>query len=83
MVAPLVALAGLATAVVAATTGPLTFGPSAFTAPGAFPTSVYKSYYNNPTQTKSQVQPIITDPVTVSPLSCYRLCWVWGMNAWG
>ena len=41
-------------------------GPSAFTAPGAFPTSVYKQYFNNPTQTSEQVQPIITDPVTVS-----------------
>ena len=44
----------------------LTLGPSAFTAPGAFPTSVYSSYYNDPTQTSAQVQPVISDPVTVS-----------------
>ncbi|TDL28043.1 Metallo-dependent phosphatase [Rickenella mellea] len=41
----------------------LALGPSSFTAPGAFPTSVYKSYYNSPTQTSAQVQPVITDPV--------------------
>lgn len=41
-------------------------GPSAFTVTGAFPTSLFPSYYNNPTQTASQVQPIISDPVTVS-----------------
>jgi sphingomyelin phosphodiesterase len=40
-----------------------TFGPSAFTAPGAFPTSVYSRYYNNPTATSAQVQPVISDPV--------------------
>ncbi|KAL5530987.1 hypothetical protein ACEPAG_3863 [Sanghuangporus baumii] len=39
-------------------------GPSEFAAAGAFPTSVYKHYYNSPTQTSEQVQPIITDPVT-------------------
>ncbi|KAJ7775364.1 Metallo-dependent phosphatase-like protein [Mycena metata] len=46
-------------------------GPSTFTAPGAFPTSVFGSYYNDPTQTSSQVQPVISDPVTnvVYPLS--------------
>lgn len=43
----------------------LTLGPSAFTAPGAFPTSVYSSYYNDPTQTSAQVQPVISDPVSV------------------
>ncbi|KAJ7665113.1 sphingomyelin phosphodiesterase [Mycena polygramma] len=37
--------------------------PSAFTAPGAFPTSMFTNYYNNPKQTASQVQPIIKDPV--------------------
>ncbi|KAJ7146299.1 Metallo-dependent phosphatase-like protein [Mycena epipterygia] len=37
--------------------------PSAFTAPGKFPTSVFTKYYNNPTQTASQVQPVIKDPV--------------------
>ena len=44
-------------------------GPSTFTVPGAFPTSIYKHYYNNPTATSAQVQPVITDPVTVSVLS--------------
>ncbi|OCB86070.1 hypothetical protein A7U60_g6968 [Sanghuangporus baumii] len=42
----------------------LHFGPTAFTVPGAFPTSVYGKYYNNPTQTSEQVQPVITDPIT-------------------
>ncbi|KAL4241709.1 Sphingomyelin phosphodiesterase [Abortiporus biennis] len=50
---------------VASTTGSVgALGPSAFTAPGAFPTSVYQHYYNNPTATSAQVQPIISDPVT-------------------
>ncbi|RPD64995.1 sphingomyelin phosphodiesterase [Lentinus tigrinus ALCF2SS1-6] len=40
------------------------FGPSAFAAPGAFPTSVYKHYYNSPTATSAQPQPVISDPVT-------------------
>lgn len=31
--------------------------PSTYTAPGAFPTSVYSEYYNNPTATSAQVQP--------------------------
>ena len=42
------------------------FGPSAFTAPGAFPTSLYKSYFNSPTATSVQPQPVISDPVSVS-----------------
>ena len=44
------------------------FGPTAFTAPGVFPTSVYAHYYNNPTATSAQPQPVISDPVTVSSL---------------
>lgn len=40
-------------------------GPTDFTAPGRFPTAVYGKYFNNPTQTSEQVQPVITDPVTV------------------
>ncbi|KAJ6486083.1 sphingomyelin phosphodiesterase [Mycena vitilis] len=40
--------------------------PSAFTAPGAFPTSMFTKYYNDPKQTASQVQPIIKDPVETS-----------------
>lgn len=43
-------------------------GPSEFAAPGKFPTSIYGDYYNNPTETSAQVQPIITDLVTVSTL---------------
>ena len=50
----------------AALSANVTLGPSAFTAPGAFPTSVYSSYYNDPTQTSAQVQPVISDPVDVS-----------------
>lgn len=34
---------------------------STFTAPGKFPTSLYSKYYNSPTQTSAQVQPVITD----------------------
>ncbi|KAG9314163.1 Metallo-dependent phosphatase [Chiua virens] len=37
---------------------------SVFTAPGAFPTSLYSKYYNNPTATFDQPQPVISDPVT-------------------
>ena len=40
--------------------------PSTFTAPGAFPTSVYEKYFNSPTATSAQVQPVISDPVTVA-----------------
>lgn len=43
----------------------LSLGPSSFAAPGAFPTSLYSEYFNNPTQTSAQVQPVISDPVTV------------------
>ncbi|THH00668.1 hypothetical protein EW026_g1883 [Hermanssonia centrifuga] len=39
-------------------------GPSAFTAPYAFPTSAYKHYYNSPTAASEQPQPIISDPVS-------------------
>ncbi|EIW79572.1 sphingomyelin phosphodiesterase [Coniophora puteana RWD-64-598 SS2] len=38
--------------------------PSTYTAAGAFPTSAYASYYNSPTATSAQVQPVISDPVT-------------------
>ena len=40
--------------------------PSAYTVPGAFPTSLYSKYYNDPTATTAQPQPVISDPVTVS-----------------
>ena len=49
------------------------FGPSAFTAPGAFPTSLYKHYYNNPTATSAQPQPVISDLVTVSVLRSFQV----------
>ncbi|KAH7104878.1 sphingomyelin phosphodiesterase [Auriculariales sp. MPI-PUGE-AT-0066] len=42
----------------------LTWGPSTFTAAGTFPTDAYEHYYNDPTQTTAQVQPVITDPVS-------------------
>ncbi|THH11052.1 hypothetical protein EW145_g895 [Phellinidium pouzarii] len=42
----------------------LSLGLSSFAAPGAFPTSLYSEYFNNPTQTSAQVQPVISDPVT-------------------
>ncbi|KAI0053471.1 sphingomyelin phosphodiesterase [Auriscalpium vulgare] len=42
----------------------LPLGPSTFTAPGTFPTSLYKAYYNNPTATSAQPQPVILDPVS-------------------
>ncbi|KIM88956.1 hypothetical protein PILCRDRAFT_813955 [Piloderma croceum F 1598] len=38
--------------------------PSTLTAPGAFPTSVFKKYYNSPTATSAQPQPVISDPVS-------------------
>lgn len=43
---------------------------SAYTAPGSFPTSVYKSYWNDPTATSAQPQPVISDPATVSAHVC-------------
>ncbi|KAI9444617.1 Metallo-dependent phosphatase-like protein [Lactarius indigo] len=57
----LLACAAVATQAWAATS--LTYGPSTFTAPGPFPTSLYKSYYNDPTATSAQPQPVISDPV--------------------
>lgn len=51
--------------------------PANFTAPGAFPTSVFSKYYNNPTATSAQVQPVVSDPVTVAcshlPVHAYTL----------
>lgn len=41
-------------------------GPTSFAPPGVFPTSVYKSYFNDPTATSAQPQPVISDPVLVS-----------------
>ncbi|THH11063.1 hypothetical protein EW145_g904 [Phellinidium pouzarii] len=59
----LLALVAAATAT-AASAQSLSFGPSSFAASGAFPTSIYSKYYNDPTQTSAQVQPVISDPVT-------------------
>lgn len=49
------------------------FGPSAYTAAGVFPASAYTYYYNDPTATSAQPQPIITDPVTVSACLCFTV----------
>ncbi|KAG1890807.1 sphingomyelin phosphodiesterase [Suillus subluteus] len=38
--------------------------PSSYAVAGAFPTSLYSQYYNNPTATSAQPQPVISDPVT-------------------
>ena len=50
----------------------LTYGPSSYAPPGAFPTSLYNSYYNNPTATSAQPQPVVSDPVLVR--ICARFC---------
>jgi hypothetical protein len=49
----------------AAAAASLTYGPSTFAPPGAFPTRLYSSYYNDPTATSAQPQPVISDPVLV------------------
>ncbi|KIJ57765.1 hypothetical protein HYDPIDRAFT_34809, partial [Hydnomerulius pinastri MD-312] len=54
------ALASLESAVIANADGIA----SEYTAPGTFPTSVYGAYWNDPTATSAQPQPVITDPVT-------------------
>ena len=65
---PLLTLCAIAPSALGASS--LTYGPSTFTAPGTFPTSLYEHYYNSPTATSAQVQPVISDPVTVSlPMS--------------
>ncbi|SRR6266436_3095573 len=48
-----------------AVTCAVTYVPSSYAPPGAFPTSLYNSYYNNPTATSAQPQPVISDPVLV------------------
>ena len=60
-------LGGLTGLVTSADAGNATvaLGPSAFTVPGGFPTSAFRNYYNSPTATVSQVQPVISDPVNV------------------
>nr|GAT46312.1 SER THR protein phosphatase family protein [Mycena chlorophos] len=57
---------------VATTSSANSFATSLYTAAGRFPTTLFTKYYNNPTQTASQVQPVIEDPVEtglVYPLS--------------
>ncbi|OBZ68610.1 Sphingomyelin phosphodiesterase 2 [Grifola frondosa] len=56
---------GLRGAVIAGTVSN-DLGPSAFTAPGAFPTSVYRQYYNSPTATSAQPQPHKTYPFSLT-----------------
>ena len=58
-------LACVATATQAPAATSLTYGPSSFVPPGLFPTSLYKTYYNDPTATAAQPQPVISDPVLV------------------
>ncbi|KAG9316863.1 sphingomyelin phosphodiesterase [Chiua virens] len=58
----LVALVACGTAVAASESD---VPPSAYTAPGTFPTSVYGTFWNDPIATSAQPQPVITDPVTV------------------
>jgi hypothetical protein len=59
-------------AVLALQSSAVTYGPSSYAPPGAFPTSLYSSYYNNPTATSAQPQPVISDPVLVR--ICARFC---------
>ncbi|KAI0070334.1 Metallo-dependent phosphatase [Panus rudis PR-1116 ss-1] len=63
VIAAVAPLSGVAFAATSMSQGSLTFGPSTFTVPGAFPTSVYAQYYGSPTATSAQVQPKISDPV--------------------
>ncbi|PCH34030.1 Metallo-dependent phosphatase [Wolfiporia cocos MD-104 SS10] len=60
-ISALLAGAGIASAQSSSISG---LGPSAFTVPGPFPTSVYQSYYNDPTATSAEPQPVISDPVS-------------------
>ncbi|KAF8140481.1 Metallo-dependent phosphatase [Boletus edulis] len=56
-------LTGWLSAVVFASAALVSGQQSTYTAPGVFPTSLYAKYYNNPTATSEQPQPIISDPV--------------------
>lgn len=71
---------GLATAVVLAIPSlaePIVaaqgLGPTAFTAPGRFPVSLFQHYFNSPTATTAQPQPVITDPITVRKLQSRQI----------
>ena len=52
--------------IVLATASLAAISPSSYTAAGAFPTSVFTKYYNDPTATSAQPQPVVSDPVTVA-----------------
>ena len=62
---PALATVGLVSSA-ATTAGSVALGPSSFAVSGVFPKSVYSAYYNNPTATSAQPQPVISDPVLVS-----------------
>ncbi|KAI5116890.1 hypothetical protein M0805_004635 [Coniferiporia weirii] len=66
----LLVFTGVAHAVVGAAPSTRTTA-SRYTAPGRFPTTLFSSYYNDPTQTSAQVQPVVSDPVlhTVYPFA--------------
>ena len=59
-----------AAAALQASAASLSYGPSSYAPPGAFPTQWYNSYYNDPTATTAQPQPVISDPVLVSTHTC-------------
>ncbi|KAH7886007.1 Metallo-dependent phosphatase [Phlebopus sp. FC_14] len=63
--------AGIFTALLSSTLVSAGTSATVYTVPGPFPTSLYSQYYNNPTATSAQPQPVISDPVTnqVFPLS--------------
>jgi hypothetical protein len=62
--AVLVTLRAARTSGLAASSSPLP-PPSSYAPPGAFPTSLFESYYNDPTATTAQPQPVVSDPVLV------------------
>ncbi|WVO24382.1 uncharacterized protein IAS62_005748 [Cryptococcus decagattii] len=63
MMSKLAVLAAVLGLVRSTTAEQITLGPTAYTVSGAFPTSFFSQYYNDPTQTMSQVQPKISDSV--------------------
>jgi hypothetical protein len=64
-------------AILALPSNAASYGPSSYAPPGTFPTSLYSSYYNDPTATSAQPQPVISDPVLVR--TCATFCE--GLNA--
>ncbi|KAI0027960.1 sphingomyelin phosphodiesterase [Vararia minispora EC-137] len=62
--AAIAAAAGSNSSTASTGVGNSTLGPSNFTASGVFPASLFHAYYNNPTATDEQPQPVISDPVT-------------------